>query len=67
MEGPVDKQLECMCLNCGIYHYIEPLGASLDEEFPGSDTRLLTNVFCSECGGDLVVVKKENDGHQAEF
>jgi hypothetical protein len=67
MEYTVSKQLECICLNCGIYHYIEPLGASLEEEFPGSETRLLTNVFCSECGGDLAIVGKEKDGQQEEF
>ncbi len=51
------EQMECMCAQCGISHYLETGTFSMevvrDFEYP-----LVTNLWCSQCGGMLFVVGK---------
>jgi hypothetical protein len=55
----MSKKMKCMCLYCGLYHYIEPEGISLDET-DDREMLLLRDVFCSECGGELAFFSKED-------
>jgi hypothetical protein len=50
----MNKQMECMCLHCGISLYLFAEMISF-EEGGGANTRLLRDVFCSECSGPLIV------------
>lgn len=53
-------RMECMCLQCGISHYI-PLEDLSTEVSGGFEYPLVVNVFCNRCGGILFVVGKEGD------
>jgi DNA-directed RNA polymerase subunit RPC12/RpoP len=56
----MSEEMECMCLQCGISLYLDVLSVALED--PGtSETKLLKNVFCSECGGQLMVIGKAAD------
>ncbi len=52
-EGTSGK-MECLCLECGISNYLELEGQT--PETPGSGgEKILANIFCSACGGPLLV------------
>ena len=52
-EDPVGRR-ECLCLQCGISNYLVLEDLPLDALEP-SETKILANIFCSECGGPLLV------------
>ncbi len=52
--------MECMCQECGISHIIDLETISL-EDFEGGGGKLVSNLFCSECGGQLVLNKKAGE------
>ncbi len=56
----MNDDLECMCLLCGISHY---LGAELltFEDIEGDERKMVANQGCSECGGALYVLGKAGD------
>ncbi|HDL90260.1 MAG TPA: hypothetical protein ENG14_05095 [Thermodesulforhabdus norvegica] len=54
------ERMECMCLECGISHYI-PISDLTIENVPDFEYPLVTNISCSECGGGLFVVGKEGE------
>jgi hypothetical protein len=57
------EEMECMCLQCGISLYLDALSVSL-EDSGTSETKLLRNTFCSECGGPLMLIgKAANEPH----
>lgn len=46
--------IECICLECGISRYIEQ--KIISEEGPDiSGKSIVNSVFCTECGGRLIV------------
>jgi len=47
--------MECMCQECGISSHFLVTDLSYDEAGPGG-RRLVQNLFCPECGGQLFVV-----------
>jgi hypothetical protein len=49
-----DGRRECLCLQCGISNYLVLEDLPLDVLGP-SETKILSNIFCSECGGPLLV------------
>ena len=53
-------EMECHCLECGISNHLVLEGAVLEPLAP-SETKLLANIFCSECGGPLMVRGKAGD------
>jgi hypothetical protein len=54
------EEMECMCLQCGISLYLDVLSVALED--PGtSQLKLLRNIFCSECGGHLMLIGKAAD------
>jgi len=52
-DAPVGRR-ECLCLQCGISNYLVLEDLPLDALEP-SETKILANIFCSECGGPLLV------------
>jgi hypothetical protein len=52
-DDPVGRR-ECLCLQCGISNYLVLEGLPLDAWEP-SDNKILASIFCSECGGPLLV------------
>jgi hypothetical protein len=54
------EEMECMCLECGISLYLDASIVAL-EDSGASETKLLRNIFCSECGGQLMLVGKAAD------
>ena len=52
-DDPVVRR-ECLCLQCGISNYLVLEDLPLDALEP-SETKILANIFCSECGGPLLV------------
>ena len=52
-EEPVGRR-ECLCLQCGISNYLVLEDLPLDAWEP-SETKILADIFCSECGGPLLV------------
>jgi hypothetical protein len=52
-EEPVGRR-ECLCLQCGISNYLVPEDLPLNALEP-SESKILSNIFCSECGGPLLV------------
>ena len=50
---PIGRR-ECLCLQCGISNYLVLEDLPLDALEP-SETKILANIFCSECGGPLLV------------
>lgn len=52
--------MECMCLECGISHYIKigelTLETHINFEYP-----VVLNILCTQCGGILFVVGKEGE------
>ena len=55
----MNEKTECMCLNCGIYHHIDTLTITSDD-LPDGEMKPVRNIFCSECGGELVIMGKDN-------
>jgi hypothetical protein len=53
----VSEQTECMCLQCGISLYLDAFSVVLEDP-EDRETKLLRNVFCSECAGPLIVIGK---------
>jgi hypothetical protein len=55
-SGGVDPigRRECLCLQCGISNYLVLEDLPPDALEP-SETKILANIFCSECGGPLLV------------
>jgi hypothetical protein len=53
----MSEQIECMCLHCGISLYLSGETISL-EESDGAKTKVLRDVFCTECSGPLIVIGK---------
>ena len=55
-SGGVDPigRRECLCLQCGISNYLVLEDLPLDA-LESSETKILANIFCSECGGPLLV------------
>jgi hypothetical protein len=53
-------RMECMCLQCGISHYV-PLDDISMEVIADFEYPLVVNMFCNKCGGMLFVVGKEGD------
>jgi hypothetical protein len=53
----MNEQMECMCLHCGISLYLSGEMISF-EEGDGKKTKLLRDVFCTECNGPLIVIGK---------
>lgn len=52
----MDRDIECMCTNCGISLLI-PMGEIvLDDTVISCDQRLVRNLFCTECGGALAMI-----------
>jgi hypothetical protein len=52
--------MECMCTECGISLYLDPAGFLIDEAgLPGK--QLLSNLFCTECGGRLLIIGQAGD------
>ena len=51
----MDEKIESLCLNCGIYHLLDPYSINTDD-LPDSNMKLVENIFCSECGGELVII-----------
>jgi hypothetical protein len=51
----MNKQMECMCLNCGVSLYLSAEKIIL-EEIDDTSTRLLKGAFCTECGGQLILI-----------
>ncbi len=56
----MNDEMECMCLECGISIYLSLEKISLGD-FAEGQKRLVDNVFCTECGGPLVLVGKAGD------
>jgi len=58
LSGPIKEdsvgRRECLCLQCGISNYLVLEDLPPDALEP-SETKILTNIFCSECGGPLLV------------
>jgi hypothetical protein len=52
--------MECLCLECGISNYLE-LDAGLMGVLEPCETKILANIFCSNCGGPLLVRGKAGD------
>jgi hypothetical protein len=51
----MNKQMECMCLNCGVSLYLSEEKIFL-EEIGGTNAKLLKDVSCAECGGSLILI-----------
>ena len=56
----MNEKMECMCLNCGISHYIDRDRISL-EDLDNDEMKIVRNIFCSECGSVLALVCKAGD------
>jgi hypothetical protein len=56
----MNEKTECMCLYCGIYHHLDA-DIITSDDLPDSTMKLVRNIFCSECSGELVIIGKEND------
>ncbi len=50
---PVERR-ECLCLQCGISNYLVLADLPPDAWEP-SETKVLAGIFCSDCGGPLLV------------
>ncbi len=55
-----EDMMECMCLNCGISHYISARELSTDID-PYLTYPVVTNIYCTECGGMMFVVGKAGE------
>jgi hypothetical protein len=52
----MDRDVECMCMNCGVSLYI-PMGEIvLDDTVIRCEHRMVRNYFCTECGGQLAMI-----------
>ena len=56
----MSEEMECMCLNCGISHYIDRDSLTL-EDLDNDEIKLVKNLFCSECSGVLALICKAGD------
>ena len=52
--------VECQCTQCGISMYIEFKGLHL-EFSPAIDMTVIKNMFCSECGGELILIGRAGE------
>ena len=59
----MSDEVECMCLECGISLYLAGINIPF-EHFSGEAKQPLPNIYCTECGGALVVVGKKGDEPQ---
>ncbi len=62
----MDQEMECMCLQCGISLHIGFDLLSL-EDIADSKLKLVSNSYCVECGGALVLVGKAGDEANYRF
>jgi DNA-directed RNA polymerase subunit RPC12/RpoP len=51
----MNEQMECMCLDCGISLLLPREVISLDDDV-GESAKLLRKLFCTECGGQLILI-----------
>lgn len=56
----MDREVECMCLDCGVSLYLEA-GLMVLGGFIEGDMRVVDNIYCSQCGGQLFVVGKAGE------
>lgn len=56
----MNGEMECMCIECGISVYLSPEIISSDD-FVEGQKRLVDNVFCTRCGGPLMLIGKAGD------
>ncbi|MCU0572376.1 MAG: hypothetical protein MUC41_05215 [Syntrophobacteraceae bacterium] len=52
----MDRDIECMCMNCGVSLYIAMGEIALDDSVISCDHRMVRNLFCTECGGALAMI-----------
>lgn len=52
----MSDEMECMCLECGISSHFPALELSFDTVPGFTGKRIVTNLFCPQCGGGLLVV-----------
>lgn len=52
----MDRDIECMCMNCGISLYIAMGEIALDDSVISCDHRMVRNLLCTECGGPLAMI-----------
>ena len=53
-------EMECMCLECGISHYLDTGFLKL-EPLEDSQYKAVANQECDQCGGTLIVIGKAGD------
>ena len=58
--GSVNDQMECMCLECGISHYLHSDILKIDQT-EEEGRKIVTYPDCSECGGVLMIIGKAGD------
>lgn len=56
----MNDEMECMCLECGISVLLSLETIALGD-FVEGQRRQVDNIFCTECGGPLVLVGKAGD------
>ncbi len=56
----MENLMECMCLECGVSIYLD-LGQIAVEEAADSKMKLVSNLFCTECGGLLALRGRAGD------
>lgn len=56
----MSDRMECMCLDCGISHYISVADLAI-EISPEFEYPVVSNIFCTKCGGLMFVVGKEGE------
>ncbi len=59
-EKGMSGDLECMCLQCGISHYLAADLLVL-EAIDGDHRKGVANHVCTECGGALYVLGRAGD------
>jgi len=57
----MDRDIECMCMECGISLYIAMGEIVVDDSVISCDYRMVRNLFCTECGGPLVMIGRAGD------
>jgi hypothetical protein len=51
----MNREVECMCMNCGVSVYLSMSEVILEDTLIG-EYRMVRNCFCSECGGQLAMI-----------
>ncbi len=59
-DGSMNDEMECMCLGCGISHFL-PSGILRIEQIEEEGRKILTYPNCSECGDVLIIIGKAGD------